>query len=126
RRRVDLRGRRGAAVAGKARRARPGVRRDDARRRIHPPDPMRRTLRDVLGHSTLYPMLYNLEAKGLVEGREQEAESGRVRRYYRLPGWTPGGPSRSCAPRSAMRISRVRWSGATRWRQHTRPIARRG
>lgn len=38
----------------------------------------------ALGHSTLYPMLYNLEAKGLVEARERAAESGRVRRYYHL------------------------------------------
>ena len=37
-----------------------------------------------LGQSTLYPMLYNLEAKGLVRSREQQADNGRNRRYYRL------------------------------------------
>ncbi len=37
-----------------------------------------------LGQSTLYPMLYNLEAKGLVTSRHVDAENGRVRRYYRL------------------------------------------
>jgi PadR family transcriptional regulator PadR len=29
-------------------------------------------------------MLYNLEAKGLIEGTERTAASGRERRYYRL------------------------------------------
>lgn len=37
-----------------------------------------------LGQSTLYPMLYNLEAKGLVRSTEKTAENGRKRRYYRL------------------------------------------
>jgi PadR family transcriptional regulator PadR len=37
-----------------------------------------------LGQSTLYPMLYNLESKGLVTSREKKAENGRKRRYYRL------------------------------------------
>ena len=37
-----------------------------------------------LGQSTLYPMLYNLESKGLVSSREKKAESGRKRRYYKL------------------------------------------
>jgi len=36
------------------------------------------------GQSTLYPMLYNLEAKGLVASREKKGENGRTRRYYRL------------------------------------------
>lgn len=39
-----------------------------------------------LGQSTLYPLLYNLEAKGLVESFWEEADSGRERRYYRLTG----------------------------------------
>lgn len=39
-----------------------------------------------LGQSTLYPMLYNLEAKGLVASRIDQAESGRPRKYYRLTG----------------------------------------
>jgi PadR family transcriptional regulator PadR len=37
-----------------------------------------------MGQSTLYPMLYNLEAKGFVASRVTEAKSGRSRRYYRL------------------------------------------
>lgn len=37
-----------------------------------------------MGQSTLYPMLYNLEAKGLIEGAWREATSGRDRKYYRL------------------------------------------
>jgi PadR family transcriptional regulator, regulatory protein PadR len=41
-----------------------------------------------MGQSTLYPLLYNLEAKGLIEGVWREAESGRERKYYRL---TSGG-----------------------------------
>ena len=38
----------------------------------------------AMGQSTLYPMLYNLEAKGLIESSERAAPSGRDRRYYRL------------------------------------------
>jgi PadR family transcriptional regulator PadR len=37
-----------------------------------------------LGQSTLYPMLYNLESKGLVKSTEKKSDSGRKRRYYRL------------------------------------------
>jgi len=37
-----------------------------------------------LGQSTLYPMLYNLESKGLVRSREKKGDNGRNRRYYRL------------------------------------------
>ncbi len=40
----------------------------------------------AMGQSTLYPMLYNLEAKGLVEAAWRDAESGRERKYYRLTG----------------------------------------
>ena len=36
----------------------------------------------ALGHSTLYPLLYNLEAKGLVRSFERSAGSGRRRKYY--------------------------------------------
>lgn len=39
-----------------------------------------------MGQSTLYPMLYNLEAKEFVTSREKTAESGRMRRYYSLTG----------------------------------------
>jgi transcriptional regulator len=38
--------------------------------------------------TSLYPTLYRLEAKGLIEGRWVEATGQRRRRYYRL---TPGG-----------------------------------
>lgn len=38
----------------------------------------------AMGQSTLYPLLYNLESKRLVESRWEEAPSGRKRRYYRL------------------------------------------
>ncbi|MAT72107.1 MAG: PadR family transcriptional regulator [Planctomycetaceae bacterium] len=37
----------------------------------------------AMGQSTLYPMLYNLEAKGLVAARVDES-GPRSRRYYRL------------------------------------------
>lgn len=39
-----------------------------------------------MGQSTLYPMLYNLEAKGLIESNWREADSGRRRKYYALTG----------------------------------------
>ena len=38
----------------------------------------------AMGQSTLYPLLYNLEAKGLVEAEHRTAPSGRERKYYRL------------------------------------------
>jgi PadR family transcriptional regulator PadR len=38
----------------------------------------------AMGHSTLYPLLYSLEAKGLVESEERAADSGRIRRYYKV------------------------------------------
>jgi PadR family transcriptional regulator PadR len=39
----------------------------------------------AMGQSTLYPLLYNLEAKGLVAARvETSAETNRPRKYYRL------------------------------------------
>lgn len=37
-----------------------------------------------MGQSTLYPLLYNLEGKGLIRGRWTEAESGRRRKVYRV------------------------------------------
>lgn len=39
-----------------------------------------------MGESTLYPMLYNLEAKGLIKATWRRADSGRERKYYRLTG----------------------------------------
>jgi PadR family transcriptional regulator, regulatory protein PadR len=38
-----------------------------------------------MGQSTLYPMLYNLEAKGLIASRVEES-GPRARKYYRLTG----------------------------------------
>ena len=38
----------------------------------------------TLGRGTLYPLLYNLEAKGLVAGEWDRTESKRKRRYYSI------------------------------------------
>ena len=38
----------------------------------------------AMGQSTLYPLLYNLQAKGLIASRTAASESGRPRRYYRI------------------------------------------
>ena len=38
----------------------------------------------AMGQSTLYPMLYNLEAKKLITATRRASDSGRVRKYYRL------------------------------------------
>src|SRR6478736_8842834 len=37
-----------------------------------------------MGQSTLYPLLYNLEAQGLVRAEWRDAESPRPRKYYAL------------------------------------------
>ena len=37
-----------------------------------------------MGQSTLYPMLYNLEAKDLIVSRWRDGDTGRPRKYYRL------------------------------------------
>jgi PadR family transcriptional regulator PadR len=37
-----------------------------------------------LGRGTLYPLLYNLEAKGLIAAEWEQADSGRKRRYYSI------------------------------------------
>lgn len=37
-----------------------------------------------MGQSTLYPMLYNLEAQGLIRSRLDQSGAARVRKYYRL------------------------------------------
>lgn len=42
----------------------------------------------AMGHSTLYPLLYNLERKGLVRPRAPKTASGRPRKYYAV---TPAG-----------------------------------
>jgi len=38
----------------------------------------------TLGKGTLYPLLYNLEARKLVKGKWQTSESSRNRRYYSI------------------------------------------
>jgi PadR family transcriptional regulator PadR len=40
----------------------------------------------AMGHSTLYPLLYNLESKGLVEPARERTEKGRRRKYWRITG----------------------------------------
>lgn len=44
----------------------------------------------AMGQSTLYPLLYNLEAKGLIKGSWREGDGrgggGRDRKYYALTG----------------------------------------
>lgn len=40
----------------------------------------------TLGKGTLYPLLYNLEAKKLVEAKWETTDSGRNRRYYSITG----------------------------------------
>ncbi len=38
----------------------------------------------TLGKGTLYPLLYNLEAKKLIRGRWEKTRSERKRRYYSI------------------------------------------
>lgn len=57
-----------------------------------------------LGQSTLYPMLYNLEAKGLVVSSVKVGPNGKERRYYRL---TPGGKKK-------LAHDREQWSALVR------------
>jgi len=40
----------------------------------------------AMGQSTLYPMLYNLESKDLIEADWRSADNGRDRKYYSLTG----------------------------------------
>ena len=40
----------------------------------------------TLGKGTLYPLLYNLEAKKLIKGKWETSASGRKRRYYSITG----------------------------------------
>jgi PadR family transcriptional regulator PadR len=40
----------------------------------------------TLGKGTLYPLLYNLEAKKLIKGRWEKTDSSRQRRYYSITG----------------------------------------
>jgi PadR family transcriptional regulator PadR len=38
----------------------------------------------AMGQSTLYPLLYNLQSKGMITARWDEERSARPRKYYRL------------------------------------------
>jgi PadR family transcriptional regulator PadR len=40
----------------------------------------------TLGKGTLYPLLYNLEAKKLIRGKWETTDSDRQRRYYSITG----------------------------------------
>ena len=53
-----------------------------------------------LGQATLYPLLYNLEAKGWIAARWQVASTGRRRKYYRL----------TATGRRHLEKSRTQWS----------------
>jgi PadR family transcriptional regulator PadR len=55
----------------------------------------------AMGQSTLYPLLYNLESKGLIRSKWREARSGRQRKYYSL---TRKGAAR-------LRSYRKQWDG---------------
>jgi len=50
--------------------------------------------------ASLYPLLYRLEARGLIEGRWVEKASQRRRRYYRL----------TAAGRKALRVRQSAWA----------------
>jgi len=58
----------------------------------------------AMGHSTLYPLLYNLEEKGLVEVGETRVIDGRERKYYRVTE----------AGRAHLEERRAEWSGLVR------------
>ncbi|HEY1251632.1 MAG TPA: PadR family transcriptional regulator [Thermoanaerobaculia bacterium] len=53
-----------------------------------------------LNVASLYPLLYRLEARGLIEGRWVEKPSQRRRRYYKL---TPAG-------RRILRLQKTAWA----------------
>ena len=61
-----------------------------------------------MGQSTLYPLLYNLQAKGLVASRTETADNGRPRRYYRR-WWAMSSAARACGAWSRP-ISPTSWS----------------
>lgn len=55
----------------------------------------------AMGHSSLYPLLYNLESKGLIAQRAPRTAAGRTRKYYAV---TPKG-------REWLREHAREWSG---------------
>jgi transcriptional regulator len=54
----------------------------------------------MLHVASLYPLLYRLEARGLIQGRWVEKDGERRRRFYRI---TPGGRSALAADRDIWR-----------------------
>ena len=56
-----------------------------------------------MGQSTLYPLLYNLEAKGLVESVRRRSDHGRERKYYNLTG----------SGRRRLESDRAQWQAVT-------------
>ena len=58
----------------------------------------------AMGHSTLYPLLYNLEAKGLIAVGETRVIDGRERKYYRVTD----------AGRAHLEERREEWNGLVR------------
>ena len=73
-----------------------------------------------LGQSTLYPMLYNLEAKKLVASKKKAGPNGRTRRYYRL---TAKGKKKLAGDREqwAAVIKGLGALGVTRGTEQTQP-----
>src|SRR5262245_25064960 len=57
-----------------------------------------------MGQATLYPMLYNLEAKGLLKATWRETPSGRRRKYYAL----------TAKGRRRLATHRLQWRAVTR------------
>lgn len=58
----------------------------------------------AMGQSTLYPLLYNLEAKGWISSREVAGPEGRTRRYYAV----------TAAGRKNLRTQRQQWRALAR------------
>ena len=56
-----------------------------------------------MGQSTLYPLLYNLEAKGLVRSERRRSDQGRERKYYALTG----------SGQERLRADRAQWQAVT-------------
>ena len=56
-----------------------------------------------MGQSTLYPLLYNLEAKGLVDSERRRSDRGRERKYYSLTG----------SGRTRLESDRAQWQAVT-------------
>lgn len=69
-----------------------------------------------MGHSTLYPLLYNLEAKGWLVSTWRQSESGRDRKYYRL----------TAQGRAALEEQRARWRAVAEAMRRLGVVAQEG